>query len=121
MRKLVDITDAARRNEKPTYDELLYAVCAYDVMLAQIKIENHPVLLAEFFKAGESDPKIYIGTNNDPNNTECNEWHKAFVNVGETKETLCNSDEQCGECESCSVFCDVCGTWYWDEDPCELH
>jgi len=29
--------------------------------------------------------------------------------------------EPCGECEECSVFCDVCGTWYYIQDMCELH
>ena len=82
MRTLQEITDAARRNEKPTYDELLYTVVAYDVMLAQFQVGNYPVLLEKFFIAVEADPKEYIGSVNDPKNPECNAWHKAFVNVG---------------------------------------
>lgn len=27
----------------------------------------------------------------------------------------------CGECNECSTFCDVCGSWYSDEEPCEFH
>ncbi len=27
----------------------------------------------------------------------------------------------CQECDECSTFCDVCGSWYWDEEPCEFH
>lgn len=30
-------------------------------------------------------------------------------------------NEPCGECNECSIFCDVCGIWYGDEDPCEFH
>lgn len=36
MRSLEDITDAVRRNEPATEDELRLAICAYDVLLAQL-------------------------------------------------------------------------------------
>ena len=33
-----------------------------------------------------------------------------------------NEDEEdCCECLKCSSFCDVCGSWYHKEDPCEYH
>lgn len=83
MRSLEDITDAVRRNEPATEDELRLAICAYDVLLAQLQLENNPVLLAEFFKAGEADPSTYIGPANDPRNPEAVAWHKAFKTVEE--------------------------------------
>ncbi len=27
----------------------------------------------------------------------------------------------CQECDECSTFCGVCGSWCWDEEPCEFH
>lgn len=81
MRSLEDITDAVRRNEPATEDELRLAICAYDVLLAQLQLDKNPVLLAEFFKAGEADPLTYIGPANDPRNPEAVAWHKAFKKV----------------------------------------
>lgn len=54
MRTLSDITDAARRGEAVTEEELRLAVCAYDV---------------------------FIAPSNDPDNPEAVAWHKAFINV----------------------------------------
>lgn len=31
------------------------------------------------------------------------------------------SKTDCGECIHCSTYCDVCASWYHDEEPCELH
>lgn len=82
MRKLTEITDAARRGEPTSHGELLYAVVAYDVLLAQFDLAKHPVQLAEFFKAAEQDPKMYIGEANDPAEQSVREWHNAMINVG---------------------------------------
>jgi len=81
MRTLQEITDAARRNEEVTPRELIYAVCAYDVFLADIDIDQDTRILTKFFIAAEADPKEYIGPENDPFDTKVNEWHKAFINV----------------------------------------
>lgn len=33
----------------------------------------------------------------------------------------CTQIEECGECNKCSTFCDVCGSWYPDHEPCDIH
>lgn len=81
MRTLSDITDAARRGEPVTEEELRLAVCAYDVFIAQLELEKDPKQLAKFFVAAESDPREYIGPANDPDNPEVVAWHKAFINT----------------------------------------
>ena len=81
MRTLTEITDAVRRNEAVTEEELRAAVVAYDVFLAQIDITKYPEALAEFFKATDGDPRDYYGPENDPNRPEVAEWHTAFINV----------------------------------------
>ena len=83
MKTLSEITSAARSKSKPTYEELLYAVVAYDVMLSGFSVEHQPILLQKFFEAGAMDPKKYIGWVNDPENPEAIEWYQAFINVGE--------------------------------------
>lgn len=82
MRTLTQITDAERRGESVSHDELLYAVAAYDVLLAQFEIEKHPMQLAEFFKAAECDPQEYVGPANDQAEQRARDWHNAFINVG---------------------------------------
>lgn len=79
MRTLDEITTAARRAEPVTKDELILAVCAYDVLLASIKLEHYPVMLAEYFKASDSPPGAYIGPANDPNSAEAVHWHKVMI------------------------------------------
>lgn len=81
MRTLQEITDAVRRNEHATSDELRYAIAAYDVFLAKIEIEKYVPLLTEFFIAAESSPRKYIGPENDPKNKKVAEWHRAVINV----------------------------------------
>lgn len=83
MRTLQQITDAARRNEPATDEELRLAVTAYDVLLAQLELDKDPKQLQKFFVAAESDPRAYVGPANDPANAEARDWHKAFINVGE--------------------------------------
>jgi len=86
MRTLQQITDATRRNEEATEEELRFAVCAYDVLLAQLELEQDPKQLQKFFIAAEADPRAYIGPTNNPLNAEARDWHKAFINVGEIDE-----------------------------------
>ncbi len=33
----------------------------------------------------------------------------------------CGVIHSCHECNSCSHFCEVCGSWYSNEEPCEFH
>lgn len=42
MRTLTQITDAVRRGEEVTTDELRYSVAAYDVMVAKFNIQQDP-------------------------------------------------------------------------------
>ncbi len=86
MRTLTQITDAARRGEDVSHGELLYAVVAYDVLLAQFDLSKHPVLMAEFFKAAEQDPREYVGEANDPAEQSVRDWHNAMINVGADNE-----------------------------------
>jgi hypothetical protein len=81
MRTLTEITNATRRNEPVTVDELRYAVCAYDVMFAQSQPSEHRPLMKAFFQAAESDPREYVGWNNDPENPEAVAWHRSQINM----------------------------------------
>lgn len=81
MRTLQQITDAARRNEEVTEKEALYAICAYDVLLAQLELEQDVPKLTKFMTAAEMDPQVYIGRDNDPYNLDAVAWHKAFINI----------------------------------------
>ena len=36
-------------------------------------------------------------------------------------EPVCGEEESCGECNECSRWCDVCGIWYCEDEPCEFH
>jgi len=79
-RTLQQITDAARRGEPATEEELRLAVCAYDVFIAQLELEKDPKQLQKFFVAAEADPREYIGPANDPDNPDAVDWHNAFIN-----------------------------------------
>lgn len=81
MKTLSEITDAVRRNEAVTEEELRVAVVTYDVLMARIDVTRYPEAMAEFFKATNGDPREYYGHENAPDNPEYAEWHKAFVNV----------------------------------------
>lgn len=76
MRKLHEITSAARLGETITDEEARLAICAYDVMLANL--QHVPDALFEYFRAAELTPRQYIGPNNDPDNPEAVEWYKTW-------------------------------------------
>ncbi len=78
---LTEITNAVRRGEPVSVDQMRYAICAYDVLLADMKISENATLLEKFFIAAEMEPKEYIGGDNDPDNPEFVAWHKAFINI----------------------------------------
>ncbi|MAL49648.1 MAG: hypothetical protein CMH18_07805 [Methylophaga sp.] len=82
MRQLHEITDAVRRNEAATEEELRLAVCAYDVLMVQLELDRDPKQLAKFFTAAEASPEDYIGPQNDPRDPKVAAWHRAFINVG---------------------------------------
>lgn len=77
-RTLQEITDAARRDEPATPLELQLAVCAYDVLIAQLELELDPRQLEKYFTAATLPPLQYIGPANDPDDPEVTAWHKAF-------------------------------------------
>ena len=75
------IVDKARTRNNPSYEELLYAVCAFDVFMARLKVEKDPVKLQEYFKLSESCPKEYVGEDNDPGNPKFQEWYRAMRGI----------------------------------------
>lgn len=76
---LEQITSAARRGEELTVDELRFAVCAYDVLLAQLQLDRDPEQLHAYFGASTTPPELYLGENNHPDNPDFREWY-ATVN-----------------------------------------
>ena len=60
MRTLDDITTAVRRAEPVTTEELTLAICAYDVLLSKLKVENNAVQLQEYFVAGDNPTRLHI-------------------------------------------------------------
>ncbi len=97
MRTLTEITNAVRRNEEVTIDELRLAVCAYDVMVAKFNVPQDRQQMEEFFRAAESDPAEYIGWNNNPDNPESVDWHRSHINldpiIDVAKQHLTNEEE----------------------------
>ena len=86
MRTLQEITDAARRNEPITDNELRYAVCAYDVLLFQLDLSKDYKQLKKFMIAADMDPREFIGPANDPRNPYAVNWHKTTINIIESKD-----------------------------------
>lgn len=85
-RTLDQITTAARQGLPASVDELRLAVCAYDVLMANLKVVENAVQLAEYFKAADTVPEIYLGPNNDPREPGVKEWHEAFINIEEKQD-----------------------------------
>ena len=81
MRTLQEITDAVRRNETVTDNELRYTICAYDVLIAQMDISKNYEQLKLFMVADEMDPKEYIGPVNDYMDPNVVKWHKTTINI----------------------------------------
>lgn len=81
MRTLQEITDAVRRGEEANGEELRYAICAYDVLLHELKIAETTTMVGTFATAATMKPNEYIGWDNDYKNPEVVAWHKAAINV----------------------------------------
>jgi hypothetical protein len=103
MKKLIDIIEAVKNNEKPDYDELRYAVLAlsalntFDSMaigkLAEGEREKKkPFLtysaewqLKELFRRNKAafgkSPKEWLGWNNDPENPEYQKCRKISIKI----------------------------------------
>jgi len=41
--------------------------------------------------------------------------------INKITEQVCEEEDPCAECNECSTHCDVCGVWYWKDEPCEFH
>jgi len=78
---LTEVTEAARLGEPLTNDELRFAVCAYDVLIAQFKVERYVDQLQEFFVAGEAVPEEYLTPANHPDNPDFVTWYRTFLNL----------------------------------------
>ena len=52
---------------------------------------------------------------------ETNKVVGAVYDVEVVQVVECAEEDPCGECNECSTFCDVCGSWFWKDEPCELH
>ena len=59
-----------------------------------------------------------------PNHLDWNDYFDNDREAGtESEEPSCTDEDYavCGECIECSTYCDVCGTWYYKDDPCGFH
>ncbi len=81
MRKLHEITSAVRLGQSAEHKELIYAVIAYDVLMAQMQVSANAAQLQKFFVAAELPPLEYIGPENDPMNPEALSWYRAFMSL----------------------------------------
>lgn len=81
MRTLDGIVSAVRTNETYTEDELVYAVVAFDVLLAQLDLSQDHERLLRWMTAATMDPREYAGEANDPANQEAVRWYKAMHDV----------------------------------------
>ena len=81
---LSEIVAAVRTNEPVTGRDMRYAIVAFDVLMSQLKVDQHIEQLQEYFKAAEMPPREYVGTANDFENTEAVEWFKAMQGVSES-------------------------------------
>ena len=50
-----------------------------------------------------------------------NEYITAYGTRSCRKLTQDNNHLDCGECNVCAAYCDVCGVWYSLDEPCEFH
>lgn len=104
--KLHEITAACRTGEPVDQELLILAICAYDVLMAQVTGDsmNQTQVKAEYFKAGDTKPAEYIGWNNHPDNPEFQAWYRSLKSVGELPE---------GPCVNCGVdirdWCPIVG------------
>lgn len=82
MKTLDEIVSAVRSNELCTAEELTYAVVAFDVLLAQLELDQNAVQLQHWMAAATQDPRLYAGEANDPANPETVAWYRAMHNAG---------------------------------------
>lgn len=81
MRKLSEIVTAVRLGDPVETSELVYAVVAFDVLLAQLDLPNDVVRLQKYMQAAVSDPRVYVSPENDPAEPVAVEWYRTFMNI----------------------------------------
>ena len=81
MRTLNEITNAVRLAEAVTFEELRYAVVAYDVLLSHLKLEEDVARLQSYMIAASVDPKEFIGRDNDPALEPAVAWYRTFIGI----------------------------------------
>ncbi len=97
MRTLGEIITAAKDGEKPSYDELLYALVALEALFTfdhsfvvelpyKPSHQKHPELWSEesfnrVKRAMEKPPKDWLGWNNDPANPEYQKRRKVALAI----------------------------------------
>lgn len=82
MRSLDGIVAAARLNEPLEPDEARYAIVAFDVLLAQLNLDQDATRLKEWMVAATASPKEYVGKANDPAEPDAVAWYRAMHSVG---------------------------------------
>lgn len=81
MRTLDEIVAAARLNEPLDLGEARYAITAFDVLLAQLDLDQDVARLQKWITAATMPPRDYIGEANDPREPEAVEWYRAMHGV----------------------------------------
>lgn len=81
MRTLDRIITSARLNEPLDPDEARYAIVAFDVLLAQLKLDQDAERLKEWMVAATNTPREYAGEANDPLNPDAVTWYRAMHGV----------------------------------------
>lgn len=81
MRTLDEIVASARLNELLDPDEARYAIVAFDVLLAQLNLDQDAERLKEWMVAATNSPQEYVGEANDPQNPDAVAWYRAMHGV----------------------------------------
>jgi len=81
MRTLDEIVASARLNEPLDPDEGRYAIVAFDVLLAQLNLDQDAERLKEWMVAATNSPQEYAGEANDPQNPDAVAWYRAMHGV----------------------------------------
>ena len=81
MRTLDEIVASARLNEPLDPDEARYAIVAFDVLLAQLNLDQDAERLKEWMVAATNSPQEYAGEANDPQNPDAVAWYRAMHGV----------------------------------------
>lgn len=90
MRTLDEIVAAIRSGRPYTKEEAAYTVVAFDVLLAQLALDQDAPRLQHWMSAATQSPKEYIGPANDPANPDATSWYISMHDAGVFKCPDCN-------------------------------